>query len=211
MGKQGVRAGSVAGAIWIGLAATAAHAANVDFGDRAFKGARRATSLSASVDGHGMRVEAGGSRLSWNKSGLGVYGAGNPEIGAGEVLRIDFDAPVFLESLEFQRLFVERGYAEIGSYRIDGGELIEFQADPTQRIGKSAGALTVMVGVIASRIELFAPGRIGRENHEFALRGLRIGGTPDAVPSPNAPIPEPASACLLLFGGLGAALLLREI
>ncbi len=193
-----------------GAAQATSFAPNVDFRESAFQPSGAVSSFSATSHGYHVTIETlkltGGGlvsngRLYWNdEDGYGIIGAGyeNDEIELPEVLRISFGSSTYIESALVSDLYLERKYAETGKYSLDGGSSWTwFQADGQH----SNGEVSIPLSVWADAILFTAPGKIGKQTHEFSVAGLELGR------GYSAAAPEPGAA--LLFG-VGLALVGRR-
>jgi hypothetical protein len=131
--------------------------------------------------------------LWWDeKDGLGIrFSYEDDEIEANEILTVTFRQEVDLGAIYVSDLFMEKGYVETGSYRINGGDWVGFDAQTLPGTGSNGEHVIAFAQSIATVgvVEFKAPGKIDGESHEFALMGFDV-----AV---NA-VPEPGAA--LLFG-----------
>jgi hypothetical protein len=127
-----------------------------------------------------------------DRDGIGIRRSyEDDEIEAEEILKVRFQEKVFLSAIYVADLFFERGYSETGHYRIDDGAWVEIDAlslPGTGRNGEHVIAFDSPVPLV-DRIEFRALGRVGKQNHEYALMGF------DATP-----VPEPSTAALLGLG-----------
>jgi hypothetical protein len=187
-----IRAFGIGVAAAIGLAPLASSAGTIDFRSAAFAGADQATSFTTSVDGVGVTLtpEPERARLYWDSTdGIGVrWDYETDEIEGVERLVVSFSTPIHVSEVVLTDLFLENEYLETGWYQIDGGDVVGFEAEADQLLGKTNGVKLLQINELVSAIRFGAPGRVGAENHEFSVAQMRF----------SAPVPEPSSG--LLFG-----------
>ena len=108
-------------------------------------------------------------------------------------------------------LFIENGYIETGSYRINGGDWVGFDAQtlPGSGAKDSNGEHVIALGAPTDIkwIDFSAPGRINGENHEFSVVGFGLAEDGVLPPRDDVPIdgpigstPEPGAALLFAAG-----------
>jgi hypothetical protein len=175
----------------------------IDFrDDNPWSGANHQTSFSGSQSGIGLTAipTPSPATLWWDdRDGLGIrHSYEDDEIESDEILRVVFDRVVLLAAIYLSDLFVEEGdddeYAEKGSYSINGGAWVHFDAESLPGNNRGNGERRISFGTPIDdvrTVEFTAPGRIGHQNHEFALMGF------DAEINP---VPEPSTALLLSLG-----------
>jgi hypothetical protein len=182
---------------FVASAQATSYAPQIDFRDGAlWSGADHQTSFSGSQAGVDLTIRptASSAALWWDQAdGLGIrLSYEDDEVESPEILAVYFDHAVELTAIYISDLFFEDGYFEMGSYRIDGGAWMDFDADILPG-SNSNGERLIFFGTPIDHVHLVeftAPGKIFDQNHEFALMGF------DA-----RPVPEPSTA-LLLGGGL---------
>lgn len=129
------------------------------------------------------------------------------EIEGAEVLQVTFSQPVVLDEILISDLFWEprsgQWYLEEGSYRINDGEWIDFQADaadPYTFLAKNGEIGLDISNMTVESISFRAPGYVWNsekgytEDHDFALQGLVA-----------SPVPE--TCTIFLLGSALAALM----
>lgn len=174
------------------------------------------TSYTQFVDGVGnvtlTAAEPAGATLYWDsEDGFGVRASyETDEVESYERLVLSFDdGPVQLNTLYLTDLFYENGYRETGSYSLDGGGWIYFEANQPS---SSNGDKTLNVGgsPLVSAITFRAPGETNCtssykgttcENHEYSLAGVNVD---------VASVPEPGTLILMGTGIMGLALWRRR-
>ena len=114
--------------MFVAIAHATTYAPQVDFRDGSFwSDANEEHSYSGSQSGVDLTISAAPSEatLWWDdKDGLGIrFSYENDEVESDEILRISFHDEVTLLAIYISDLFVEDGYAEKGSYRINDGAL----------------------------------------------------------------------------------------
>lgn len=183
------------------LAIPEARAISLDFTDPSYAAYHNQTSAVIVQDGITINIEAINGKFYWDsEDGFGVkhfLDYAPDEVDSPEAISISFSSPVYLTELSFFDLYIEGNpsYAETGTYAIDGGAPVEFQAVTDT----NNGALVMGVpSLLTSNIVFTAPGWewVGfcLQTHEYALAGLK------------ADVPEPMSLLLLGSGllALGA-------
>jgi len=181
--------------------APAAFASYIDFREESvFGDALGKTCFATTVDGLDLifKPYPSGATLWWDdQDGFGVqFDYEQDEIEGDELLKLRFSMEVYVEEIHITDLFNEWGYQEFGAYRLDNEPLWNpFFAAEDQLIGQTNGELTLLVGEWAQLITFWAPGKIGFQNHDFAVAGVDVD-----------PIPIPGSVFLL---GSGLLVLLR--
>jgi hypothetical protein len=164
----------------------------IDFRDGAlWSGADHQTSFSGNHWGIDLTVSASPSpaTLWWDGTdGLGIrLSYEDDEVESHEILGVSFQQGVALSAIYISDLFVEDGYAEKGSYRIDGGAWVAFDAN-TLPGSNSNGERLILFGAPVDDVhfvEFSAPGKINGEDHEFALMGFDAAVSIILAPEPN--------------------------
>ncbi|MBW2273522.1 MAG: PEP-CTERM sorting domain-containing protein [Deltaproteobacteria bacterium] len=187
--------------------ATSLYTPLIDFRDEdPWADAEYETHYTGTQSGVSLTIRANPSPATFwqdDKDGLGVrLSYEKDEIEAEEVLEVVFNTTVAVSAIYISDLFIERGYVETGSYRINRGTWVEFDAKNLPGTGArdSNGEHIIDLGGLIGGVQLVefrAPGKFFEdEHHEFALMGF------DAIP---AEVPEPSTALLLGIGLVGLA------
>jgi hypothetical protein len=198
--------GAVGAAIAAGSADTAVYSGNAAFGDVTFTANPKGSDLT----------QIAGSGLGINCIGSGLYCAVDKasQIDNGEILKISFEQPLLVTSVDIRNLQgtdIALGWLSI--HIDEGGAVVgsDFAIDFDSDDASASGALTLAINRWASSIS-FVPDQ-GFFN-AFSVAAISIGGvTPGPiVPSPANPIPEPSSVLLMLIGaGIIAAQVRKRI
>jgi hypothetical protein len=167
----------------------------IDFRDGAlWSEADHQASFSGSQAGIALTVSAtpDPATLLWdNVDGLGIrLSYEDDEVEAHEILSVSFQQGVVLSAIYLADLFFENGYAEQGSYRIDSGAWVTFDANTLPGSNDNGERLILFGSPIddVHFVEFGAPGRINGENHEFSLMGFDAEVKITTVPEPNTAV-----------------------
>ena len=176
----------------VAIAHAMPYAPQIDFRDGSFwSDANEEHSYSGSQSGVDLTISAapGEATLWWDdKDGLGIrFSYENDEVESEEILRISFHDEIALLAIYISDLFVEDGYAEKGSYRINDGAWVHFDAMSIPGSNDNGERLIAFGPPIhaVDSIEFSAPGKINHnENHEFALMAFDRAEAREAPSSP---------------------------
>ena len=185
--------------MFIAIAHATPYAPQIDFRDGSlWSDADKEHSYSGSQSGVDLTISAAPieATLWWDDmDGLGIrLSYENDEVESEEVLRISFHDEVALLAIYISDLFVEDGYSEKGSYRINDGAWVHFDAMSIPGSNDNGERLIAFGSPIhgVDSIDFSAPGKINHnEDHEFALMGLDVSAIL---------VPEPNTALLLSMG-----------
>lgn len=192
-----------------------AMAVSIDFTDGSWDGAQGQTSFTTHSSNIDLRAYGGTLSVNYtggpsgDNSGMDGLGIGDDEITQGspdglnvsEGLRISFEGPITLQSVNITDLFRnEGGYNinEVGWYSINGGYFRSFTAAAGQVNGLTNGVLNLNINQANVNFIVFRANLDGFS--DFSVRGLTYA----------ASIPEPSTLILLGFGFLVAATLYRR-
>lgn len=228
--KHYLTAGGIAVAMLAGQAAQAAPITpEIDFrssqfsrykGQSSFRYTNTVNRIDYDFTVSARRSNGGSGRLWWDaRDGLGIYGNEDDEIGAGQILRIDFHNPAAMSHLFFADLFANetrrgRTYNEVGYVRINGEETRGFVAGYADYLWGDAGNGEAMLAFadlpIVDTLELFADSTY--LSQDFALLGLTdpaplMGDELESVQLEEnwQAVPAPGTLAILLGGLLGLA------
>ena len=186
----------------------AAMAVSIDFTDRSWDGAQGQVSFTTHPSGVDLRAMGGTLTVNYtggpsgDNSGMDGLGIGDDEIGGvPEGLRISFEGPVTLQSVNITDLFRNEGpnrnSGEVGWYSINGGSFHSFTAAVGQVHNLTNGLLTLNINLANVNYITF---RANLDDYsDYSIRGLTY-----------ASVPEPSTLLLLGFGFLVAAMLYRR-
>ncbi|HQH26513.1 MAG TPA: PEP-CTERM sorting domain-containing protein [Oligoflexia bacterium] len=189
-----------------------ASAVTVNFRDRAYRAGDDDPAYSFVVDGIEVTLSASMGELEWDSSdGFGIDSRSyeDDEIEGAERLIVTFSQAVALSQILISDLFIEARhghiYHELGSYSLNGGANVDFEANSWH------GNLALTIpDTLVTEIVLSAPGILGsgcrRQDHEFSLAGLSFSGSAGPVE-----VPEPMTLLLLGSGVAGFAIRKRKL
>jgi hypothetical protein len=181
----------------------------IDFTDRSWDGAQGQVSFTTHPSNVDLRALGGALTVNYNggpsgdNSDFDGLGIGDDEIGGvPEGLRISFEGPVTLQSVNITDLFqneggLNRDSPEVGWYSINGGYYHSFSAAVGQVHNLTNGELILDIN-LANVNSIFFRANLD-DYSDYSVRGLTY-----------TSVPEPSTLILLGFGFLIAATLYRR-
>jgi hypothetical protein len=197
-------AGAAGASIAQGSADTAVYSGNAAFGSVTVSAHPKGSDLTH-VAGSGLGIDCDGGRVA-----CAVDKA--TQLDNGEVLKISFEKPLLVTSLDIRNLYgtdIGRGFLSIhideGGAVLGSGFSVAFRSDDAG----ADGALTLDINHWASAISIVPNGSFFTA---FSLAGITIAeASPGPItPPPSTPIPEPSSVLLMIVGAAIVALQVRK-